>query len=74
MGSSLYGVDIVYIRVYILREGVVVLHCNLYGYAAALRVEVDDMLGDWLTTVGPPFPALTYSLTQTHISVSVIIT
>ena len=49
MGTTLDGVDIVYIRMYILRERVVVLHCNLYGHAIALGVDIDHRLDQRLT-------------------------
>ena len=50
VSTTLDGVDIIYIRVYILRERIVVLHCNLYRNTVLLGVEVDNLLDNLLTT------------------------
>ena len=49
MGATLDSVDIIYIRMYIFRERVVVLHSNLDGHAIALGVNIDNRLDQLLT-------------------------
>ena len=44
--AALDGVDVIYIGVYVLREGIVVLHGHLHRNAVLLGVEVDDLVDD----------------------------
>ena len=52
MRTALDRVDIIDVGVYVLREGVVVLHGHLDRHAVLFGVDVDDRFGDGLTARG----------------------
>ena len=50
VSTTLDSINVVHIRVYILRVAVVVLHRNLNGSTVALGLDVDNILDDGVTT------------------------
>ena len=71
VGTTLDRIDVVYIRVYVLRERVVVLHGHLDGHALRLGVEVDDLVDDLLTA---RLIQVLHELLQTLLRIEVVLT